>query len=130
VADDLIWSTRLRDLVRVAGGEPVTARHRAALEAALPDVAAAVVDLTARGYDGVALVALAAAAGRPVLALAPHDDVELRRRALAAGAHRVVPYRRLAEDGEAVLRRFLQEGGSRRDATLLTAPPEGAGRSR
>jgi hypothetical protein len=44
-------------------------------------------------------VAAAHAAGRPVLAVGQHDDVELRKAALAAGADRVHPYRRLFEDG-------------------------------
>jgi NADPH:quinone reductase-like Zn-dependent oxidoreductase len=58
-----------------------------------------IIDLTARAYDGVAAIALAHAAGRPVLAVGQHDDVDLRRRALAAGADRVQPYRRLHDDG-------------------------------
>ena len=49
-----------------------------------------IVDLTARAYDGIAAIAAAHAAGRPVLAVGQHDDVALRRRALAAGADRVL----------------------------------------
>ena len=56
-------------------------------------------DLTARAYDGVAAIHLAAAGQRPVLAVGQHDDRDLRRRALDAGASRVHPYRRLFEDG-------------------------------
>ena len=59
----------------------------------------AIVDLTARAYDGIAAIAAAAAAGRPVLAVGQHDDREARRRALAAGADRVLAYRRVFEDG-------------------------------
>jgi DNA-binding NarL/FixJ family response regulator len=66
-----------------------------------------IVDLTARAYDGVVAVRKAADAGRRVLAVGQHDDAELRRRALTAGAERVLPYRRLFEDGEAVLRSWL-----------------------
>ncbi len=66
-----------------------------------------IVDLTARAYDGVSAVAMAHAAGKPVLAVGPHDDVDLRRRALAAGADRVHPYRRLFEDGPRQLARWL-----------------------
>ncbi|HEX5451021.1 MAG TPA: hypothetical protein VFW86_01410, partial [Candidatus Limnocylindrales bacterium] len=58
-----------------------------------------IVDLTARAYDGVAAIALAHAAGRPVLAVGEHDDVAMRRRALDAGADKVHPYRRLFDDG-------------------------------
>ena len=49
-----------------------------------------IVDLTARAYDGIAAIAEAHAAGRPVLAVGQHDDVALRRQALAAGADRVL----------------------------------------
>lgn len=99
LADDLIWATRLADLVTGAGAVPVPVRSLAALETALTGVDRVIVDLTARAYDGVAAVALATAASRPVLAVGQHDDVDLRRRAIAAGADRVHPYRRLFEDG-------------------------------
>ncbi len=58
-----------------------------------------IVDLTARGYDGIAAIAAAASAGRSVLAVGQHDDLEARRRARAAGAVRVLAYRRMFEDG-------------------------------
>ena len=99
LADDLIWATRLADLVRAAGAVAVPVRSAAAFAALLPDVDRAIVDLTARAYDGIAAIAAATAAGRPVLAVGQHDDREARRRALAAGASRVHPYRRLFEDG-------------------------------
>jgi hypothetical protein len=99
LADDLIWATRLADLVRGAGALAVPARAPAGLEEALSGVDGVIVDLTARAYDGVAAVALATAAGRPVLAVGQHDDADLRRRAVEAGADRVHPYRRLFEDG-------------------------------
>ena len=64
LADDLIWATRLADLVRGAGAEPVAVRSLAALEAALPDVDGVVVDLTARAYDGIEAAEVARAAQR------------------------------------------------------------------
>lgn len=99
LADDLIWATRLADLVRRAGGEPVPARSAAALEAALPEAAGCVVDLTARAYDGVAALAAATRAGVPAVAVGQHDDAETRRAARGAGAARVFAYRALAEHG-------------------------------
>ena len=107
LADDLIWSTRLRDLVVGAGAEARPVRSVPALEAALPDIDGVVVDLTARAYDGVAAISLARSAGRRVLAVGQHDDAALRRRALDAGADRVEPYRRLFEDGPRVIGRWL-----------------------
>jgi len=85
--------------VRGAGAEARPVRTSAGLEATLPDVDRVVVDLTARAYDGLAAIAMAHAAGRPVLAVGQHDDVAIRKAALAAGADRVHPYRRLFEDG-------------------------------
>ena len=99
LADDLIWATRLADLVRGAGAVAVPVRSLTGLEAALTGVDGVIVDLTARAYDGVAAVAKATAPARPVLAVGQHDDVDLRRRAIAAGADRVDAYRRLFEDG-------------------------------
>ena len=109
LADDLIWATRLAELVRGAGGMPVPTRSLAAFELALPEVDRVIVDLTARAYDGIVAVALAAAGKRPVLAVGQHDDVDLRRRAMAAGAGRVHPYRRLFEDGPRQIGAWLAE---------------------
>jgi len=100
----------LADLLRGAGAEPLPVRSQAALEAALPGVDRVVVDLTARAYDGLTAIATARAAGRPVLAVGQHDDVDLRRAALAAGADRVHPYRRLFEDGPRQLAAWLATG--------------------
>jgi DNA-binding NarL/FixJ family response regulator len=84
-------------------------RSLAALETAAPNVDRVIVDLTARAYDPVAAISLAHAAGRPVLAVGQHDDLALRRRALAAGADRVHPYRRLFEDGPRLLAAWLAQ---------------------
>jgi hypothetical protein len=85
--------------VGAAGATALPVRSSAALDAIIGDVDGAIVDLTARAYDGVAVIAAVAAAGRPVMAVGQHDDRALRRRALDAGAGRVDPYRRLFEDG-------------------------------
>ena len=113
LADDLIWSTRLIAQVQAAGADAAPVRTLAALNQALPAADAVIVDLTARAYDGVVAVRKAADAGRRVLAVGQHDDAELRRRALAAGAEKVHPYRRLFEDGQQVLATWL-EGASPR----------------
>ena len=108
LADDLIWSTRLADAVRAAGAEALAVRSMTALEAADPD--RVVVDLTARAYDGVAAIEAATARGLRTLAVGQHDDHELRKRALAAGAERVYAYRKLFEDGPATLTTWLGTG--------------------
>ena len=107
LADDLIWGTRLVEQVRSAGAEATAARAAAPFRAALPDADAAIVDLTSRGYDGLAAIAAARDAGLPVLAVGQHDDHVLRRDALAVGADRVLAYRKLFEDGPATIRRWL-----------------------
>lgn len=103
LADDLIWSTRLVETLRAIGLEPVVARGRASFEAGLARADGAIVDLTARGYDGVEAIGRARETGCRVLAVGQHDDQDLRRRALAAGAERVFAYRKLFEDGPATL---------------------------
>ena len=107
LADDLIWSTRLIFQVQAAGADAVPVRTLAALDAALPDVDAVIIDLTARAYDGIVAIRQASAAGRRVLAVGQHDDAELRRRALEAGAERVHPYRKLFDRGPATLAAWL-----------------------
>jgi len=107
LADDLMWATRLTDLVRRSGAYALPVRTLDALEAALPEVGRVVVDLTARAYDGLAAIALAHDAGRPVLAVGQHDDADLRRAARSAGADRVIPYRLMFEDGPRQLAAWL-----------------------
>lgn len=107
LADDLIWSTRLGEAVRAAGGVPVRIRRLDDLFAGLADAARAIVDLTARAYDPLRAVAEAAARAR-VIAVGQHDDIAIRKAAIAAGAERVYAYRKLFEDGPAVIRAWLE----------------------
>jgi DNA-binding response OmpR family regulator len=106
VADDLIWATRLADAVTAAGAVPVRVRRLDDLYAALDDARHVIVDLTARAYDGRRVVAEASARAR-VLAVGQHNDAALRKAALAAGAERVLAYRKLFEDGPATVRAWL-----------------------
>ena len=107
LADDLIWSTRLIEQVRAAGFDGAPIRTLAALNQALPAADAVVVDLTARAYDGIVAVRRASEAGRRVLAVGQHDDAPLRKRALDAGADKVLAYRKLFEDGPATIAGWL-----------------------
>jgi CheY-like chemotaxis protein len=110
LADDLIWQTRLVGTLQAIGADAARARGGAELEDALAAVDAVVVDLTARNYDPIAAIERASAAGRRVLAVGQHDDADVRKRALAAGAERVYTYRKLFEDGPATLRAWLGAG--------------------
>jgi len=107
LAQDLIWQDRLARAVEAAGGEAARARTASELDAALVQARHAIVDLTARGYDPLAAIERAASHGAGVLAVGQHDDLPLRRRALAAGAERVYAYRKLFEDGPAILAAWL-----------------------
>jgi hypothetical protein len=69
-----------------------------------------VVDLTSRAYDGIGAIGDARDADRHVLAVGQHDDAELRRRALAAGAV-FIPYRKAAVDGAGLVTRWLADSG-------------------
>jgi CheY-like chemotaxis protein len=117
LADDLIWATRLVGQLRTLGANPARVASTGAFAASLaaqasPDAAGsrpthAVVDLTARSYDGIAAVRLATAAGLRVVCVGQHDDHALRREALEAGAERVFAYRKLFENGHATLAAWL-----------------------
>lgn len=107
LAQDLIWLDRLSTAVSAAGAEPARATTTSAFAASLEGAGFAVVDLTARAYDGIEAVAAASAAGARVLAVGQHDDVALRKRALAGGADKVLAYRKLFEDGPATIAAWL-----------------------
>jgi hypothetical protein len=104
IADDLIWSSRLRAAVERAGGHPVALRpERLAAEA----TGLVIVDLTGRSFDGIGAVEAAARAGATVIAVGQHEDVDLRKRAIAAGAQRVYSYNKMFTDGPALIARWL-----------------------
>ena len=132
LADDLIWSTRLTALLRSIGMAARTVASLPAFDLALPAGRSAIVDLTARGYDGIEAVGLAAARGASILCLVQHDDLATRRAALAAGATRVVPYRTMHEHGPETLRRWLAtaaEPANETDAAPAAVPAAGRGRT-
>jgi CheY-like chemotaxis protein len=110
-ADDLMWSVRLVSQARAAGAMGRTVRDLAALRATLaadrPDLV--VVDLSARAFDGVTAVGAAAAAGLTVIAISQHEEHELRKRAIAAGARRVYANAKMHAAGGAVLTRWLAQ---------------------
>jgi DNA-binding NarL/FixJ family response regulator len=111
LADDLIWSSRLHAAVEKAGTTGHATRSAAGLLAALQDSPAGspvLIDLNGRGYDGVEQVRVASEAGHTVVAVGQHEDLELRRRALAAGARRVFSYNKLFAEGPSVVAALLE----------------------
>jgi len=109
LAQDLIWADRLARAVEAAGGEPARAKTAPELDRALVCADHAIVDLTARAYDPIVAAERARAAGARVLAVGQHDDLPLRKRAFAAGADRVLAYRKMFDDGPATITRWLGE---------------------
>lgn len=132
LADDLMWSTRLAGLVRAAGGDPVVVTTAPAFESAMPAARRVIVDTTTTRYDPIAAVALAAAAGRPVICVGQHDDHATRRAAISAGAERVYPYRTLAERGPATIAAWLgqEQTGSGRVDRVGAMPEPGPAHER
>ncbi len=128
LADDLIWASRLVEAVRRAGAEAVRVSSEAELERALEAgapaerrarpsgaaLAGVLVDLGGRRYDGIAAIDRATTAGLPAIAVAQHDDLETRRRALAAGAARVFSYNKFFTDGQRLVEAWLQQDGGDR----------------
>ena len=126
VADDLIWASRLMDSVTRAGGTPIRLSTQAQLDTALdadalaelgPEdadraVVGVIVDLFGQRFDGIAAVERAKAANKPVIAVAQHDDLLTRKRALSAGASRVFSYNKFFTDGPRLVKGWLARGGS------------------
>ena len=110
LAQDLIWQERLSRSAGQAGAQPARAGTAPEFERALVGADLAIVDLTARAYDPLAAIERAASAGVRVLAVGQHDDIELRKRALARGADRVLSYRKLFEDGPATIAAWVGAG--------------------
>jgi hypothetical protein len=107
LADDLIWATRLTSIARAAGAEPFAASTVERFIRSLARADAAIVDLALRGGDPGAGIVAAGAAGVPVVAVGPHEDLGARKRALAAGAIRVFAYSKLFDDGPRTLAAWL-----------------------
>jgi DNA-binding response OmpR family regulator len=111
VADDLMWSTRLTEAVKRAGGATMLARSQSELMGSLTAAMgfrAVIVDLNGKTYDGVEAVRNAAGKGHRVLAVGQHEDLDLRKAALAAGAKRVFSYNKLFTDGTTVVADLIE----------------------
>ena len=108
LAQDLIWQDRLARAVESAGASPMRAKTAPEFDRALACADLAIVDLTARAYDPLVAIERAQSLGAVVLAVGPHDDLALRKQALARGAERVLAYRKMFEDGPATVATWLE----------------------
>ena len=120
LADDLMWSIRIMEAVRRAGGTPLRLGSEAELGIAVeahdsgdePTLGGAIVDMAARGFDAVAAIGRLRAVRLPVIAVAQHDDQLTRRRALDAGASRVFSYQKFFADGTRLVEGWLRAAAS------------------
>ncbi len=124
LAQDLVWADRLARSVEAAGGDPIRANTTSQFDKALVCAHHAIVDLTAHAYEPVAAVERARSAGARVLAVGPHDDVPLRKRAFVAGADKVLAYRKLFEDGPGTIERWLADAAMAARPEPAAAEPE------
>ena len=107
LAQDLIWSDRLARAVEGAGATPQRSKTAPEFDAALACADFAIIDMTASAYDALTAIERAHSAGARVLAVGQHDDIDLRKRALARGADRVFAYRKMFEDGPATIAAWM-----------------------
>lgn len=108
-ADDLIWASRLRGAVERAGAVPLGTSSAALMTGPGGDPPrGAVVDLGLRRQDPIALIKALVAGGVAVIAVGQHEDLPLRKLALAAGAGRVFSYDKVFRDGPDVIRSWLE----------------------
>lgn len=107
LAQDLIWSDRLARAVEAAGAVPARCKTAPEFDTALETADFAIVDMTASAYDPLTAIERGHASGARMLAVGQHDDVDLRKRALARGAERVFAYRKLFEDGPATIAAWM-----------------------
>ncbi|HSL77380.1 MAG TPA: hypothetical protein VK867_10555 [Candidatus Limnocylindrales bacterium] len=117
LAQDLIWSDRLARAVQAAGAEPARAKTAPEFDRALVCADLAIVDMTASAYDPLTAIERARSSGARVVAVGQHDDIDLRKRALARGAERVYAYRKLFEDGPATISAWLAHAPATGPAT-------------
>jgi ActR/RegA family two-component response regulator len=112
LAQDLIWSDRLARAVEAAGAEPARAKTAPEFDRSLVCADLAIIDMTASAYDPLIAIERARSSGARVIAVGQHDDIALRKRALARGAERVFAYRKLFEDGPATIAAWLARPAS------------------
>jgi ActR/RegA family two-component response regulator len=107
LAQDLSWSDRLARAVQAAGAEPARAKTAPEFDRSLVCADLAIIDMTASAYDPLVAIERARSSGARVIAVGQHDDIALRKRALARGAERVFAYRKLFEDGPATIAAWM-----------------------
>jgi CheY-like chemotaxis protein len=118
VVRDLFFSIRIKETLQAHGYLVAIANSARALAEALTAAPPALIilDLNFRGIDPPATIAQLkanpATQAIPILAFGSHLDHAARDAAKAAGADRVVPNSKLAEDLPALARRYTSPGNA------------------
>lgn len=88
--DDLFFTSKLREVAKSLGRETVVCQSASAVP---PDAARVFVDLSATMFDPIAEIAALkkVAPETPVTAFFSHVQIDMKERALKAGADEVVP---------------------------------------
>lgn len=114
---DLFFSVKMRDTLRHYGMEVKTVRSLPAFEQSLAATgeekpALVIVNTATTGVDWEAAIREARAADLPVLAFGSHMDLEARKKAIQAGAQRVVANSKFTSDMPGLVKRMLNEPGA------------------
>ena len=110
VIDDLFFMVKVKDAAVAAGMGIVFAKSREdALVRCAEGPSLAVIDLNAGKFAPVELVVALKAVGVPVLGFLSHVNVELKEKALEAGADRVLARSALAQNINAIFREFAAD---------------------
>ena len=116
IVRDLFFSVRIKETLQAHGYAVAVVKSPQALTDVLAAASPALIilDLNFRGIDPPATIAQLkgnlATQAIPILAFGSHLDHAARDAAKAAGANRVVPNSKLAEDLPALARRYVTSG--------------------
>ncbi len=109
---DLFFSVKIRDTLRHHGMEVITVRTLSAFTQRLiatgdDKPALVIVNTATTGVDWEAAISATRIHGIPVLAFGSHQDLEARKKALQAGAQRVVANSKFTSDMAGLVKRML-----------------------
>lgn len=113
VIDDLFFLAKVRTTVEHLHWHPMVLTRSAAIQAylqnATPPPVVAIVDLSLRADDAIAIIRTIRSMGSsvPVLAFGAHVAVESRKQALQAGAEQVVTKAEFSQNLPALLQPFV-----------------------
>lgn len=107
LTDDLMFGSKVEQMIRDAGARPVLAANPTAARDARDTTDLLVVDLVTDAFDGIAEIG---EAGVKTLAYYAHTDDDVRQAALAAGCDQVVPRSRMMREGPRLIGELLAAG--------------------